>query len=299
MCDVNEAAPTATVHSADRLLQAVERCAAPVCVGLDPVFERLPGSVRSVIDVPEARTESIDRFTVDVLDAIAGHVPVVKFQSACYERYGAAGISVLHHGMAHASALGLEVILDAKRGDIGVTAEHYSASSRLGGADWTTVSPYLGFDPLDSFLADGRGAFVLIRTSNPDSDAVQSLRLEDGRTVAEAMADQLVDAGAASVGTLGYSCLGAVVGATKGADHVALRARMPQQLFLVPGFGAQGAGLDDVLDCFNADGRGAIVTSSRGIIYAAAEDDTNWTHAVSDAAAAFADQFGRATGLRS
>ena len=296
---MNDAAPTATAHSADRLLQAIDRCAAPVCVGLDPVFERLPKAVRSVIDVPEARIESIDRFTVGVLDAIAEHVPVVKFQSACYERYGAAGIAVLHHGMEHAAALGIEVILDAKRGDIGLTAAHYSASARLGGADWTTVSPYLGFEPLDSFLDEGRGAFVLVRTSNPDSDAVQSLELKDGRTVAEAMADLLVEAGAASIGELGYSCLGAVVGATKGADHVALRARMPNQLFLVPGFGAQGAGLDDVLDCFNADGRGAIVTSSRGIIYAAKDDDRDWAAAVADAAASFADQFGRATGLRS
>ena len=299
MCSVNDSSSTVTVHSADRLLQAIDLRAAPVCVGLDPVYERLPKAVRSVVDLPEARIESIDRFTVEVLDAIAEHVPVVKFQSACFERYGAAGISVLHHGMAHASSLGLEVILDAKRGDIGVTAEHYSASSRLGGADWTTVSPYLGFNPLASFLEEERGAFVLVRTSNPDSDDVQSLKLDDGRTVAEAMADLLVEAGDGFIGSHGYSSLGAVVGATKGADHVALRARMPRQLFLVPGFGAQGAGLDDVLECFNSDGRGAIVTSSRGIIYAGEGDDSNWAHAVSDAAASFSRQFGEATGLRS
>jgi orotidine-5'-phosphate decarboxylase len=74
---------------------------------------------------------------------------------------------------------------------------------------------------------------------------------------------------------------------------------MPQQLFLVPGYGAQGAGLDDVLKCFNTDGRGAIVTSSRGVIYAAETDDRNWASAVADAAAAFADELGRAAGLRS
>jgi orotidine-5'-phosphate decarboxylase len=299
MCPVNDTSTTGHNHPADRLLQAVERCAAPVCVGLDPVLERLPKAVRSAVDLPESHVQSIKQFSMDVLDAIAPHVPVVKFQSACYERFGAAGIEALHHSMAKAADLGLQIILDAKRGDIGLTVEHYAASSRLSGADWTTVSPYLGFNPLRPFLDGGQGAFVLIRTSNPDSDSVQSLTLADGRTVAESMADQLAEAGSADLGTTGYSNLGAVVGATKGADHVALRARMPQQLFLVPGYGAQGAGLDDVLKCFNTDGRGAIVTSSRGVIYAAETDDRNWASAVADAAAAFADELGRAAGLRS
>ena len=299
MCRVNDTETTGHNHPADRLLQAIERCAAPVCVGLDPVLERLPLSVRAEVDLPEANIEAISRFSVEVIEAISPHIPVVKFQSACYERFGSAGIRVLHHAMDKAASLGMQVILDAKRGDIGLTVEHYAASSRLGGSDWTTVSPYLGFNPLRPFLGSGSGAFVLVRTSNPDSDAVQSMMLADGRTVAQAMADQLAQAGEGDLGASGYSNLGAVVGATKGADHVALRARMPQQIFLVPGYGAQGAGLDDVLECFNPDGRGAIITSSRGVIYAGDVDDPSWSTAVADAAAAFAADIGQAVGLRS
>src|SRR5262249_2518895 len=119
-------------------------------------------------------------------------------------------------------------------------------SSPVGGADALTVSGYLGPDTIEPFLKPGHGAFVLVRTSNPGSDAVQSLPLADGRTIAEMMADHVAALGATRRGKRGLSDVGAVVGATKAADAASLRKRMPDQIFLVPGYGAQGGRLDDV-----------------------------------------------------
>src|SRR5690606_4930248 len=141
---------------------------------------------------------------------------------------------------------GLSVIADGKRGDIGISSAHYAAAFLRGphAADALTVNAYLGADGLQPFIdaaaEEGRGLFALVRTSNPGGDARQGLPLRDGRTVGEAVADMVAGAGAAHVGGSGCSLLGAVVGATKPADARSLRERMPQQLFLVPGFGAQG-----------------------------------------------------------
>ena len=116
--------------------------------------------------------------------------------------------------------------------------------------------------------------------ATPAATPLQGLKLTDGRTVAEAVADQVAELGERSVGERGYSLLGAVVGATKPADAVALRKRMPKQFFLVPGYGAQGGGADDVRACFNPDGTGALITASRSVIYASGSGSGNWTDAV-------------------
>jgi orotidine-5'-phosphate decarboxylase len=138
----------------------------------------------------------------------------------------------------------------------------------------------------------------LVRTSNPGGDAIQNLQLKDGRTVSQAVGELIAHIGSQHIGTRGYSSLGAVVGATKREDAARLRQIMPQQMFLVPGYGAQGAGLDDVLPCFKPDGAGAIITASRSVIYAFKQDDPHWINSVADAAAKFAEEIGRAVGLR-
>ena len=284
---------TATTHPADRLVRAVQDRRAPVCVGIDPVLERLPSAVAA-----GTPAESIERFTIQLLDSIAGLVPCVKFQSACYERYGAEGVGVLEACMAHARALGLHIVFDAKRGDIGLSNQHYAAAFHRTEADWITLNGYLGIDSLDPYLASGHGAFVLVRTSNPEGTVFQDGMMSDGRTVADALADLVVQTDERHVGASGYSSLGVVVGATQGGAHRRLRDRMGRQIFLVPGYGAQGAGLDDVLELFHADGLGAVITASRSIIYAAAADDPSWAAAAADAAGAMADELGRAVGLR-
>jgi len=271
-------------HFADRFLEAARAKGAPVCVGLDPVLARLPVSI--LRDDPG---EAIFRFCNGVLEAVAPHVPAVKPQSACFERFGPSGLTALYRVISHAKAKGLIVILDAKRGDIGTTAAHYAAASiGPGRADAVTVNAYLGADGFEPFIdvarQTGHGLFALVRTSNPGSDATQSPRLEDGRTVAELVADQVAAAGDTLLGESGYSAVGAVVGATKPADAASLRARMPRQLFLVPGFGAQGGTADGVKGCFNADGQGAIITASRSVLYAYEQAGGSWMAAIEKAA---------------
>ena len=285
-------------HAADRLLDRIARAGAPICVGLDPVAEKLPAALRPASG-DAAAADAVERFSIGVLDAVRGIAPAVKVQAACFERHGPAGAAAIARVLSHAAAAGFEVILDFKRGDIGVSADHYAASARGPfAARWTTVSAYLGTDSITPFLAPGHGAVALVRTSNPSGDAVQSLGLADGRTVAEAVADLVAAAGAPHVGAGGFSSLGAVVGATKRADAAALRARMPAQIFLVPGYGAQGGGVDDVLPCFHADGRGAIVTASRSVIYAFDAGDRDWAGAVRLAAERFRDEIAAGLGVR-
>ena len=216
-------------HPADHLIDRVTTLAAPVCVGIDPVMERLP---RSITAAGGGEPQAIGAFAIAVCDAVAAHVPCVKFQSACFERYGSRGVAALEQAMQHARELGLIVILDAKRGDIGISAQHYAAAAfeqPTCSADWATVSPYLGTDSIEPFLERG-GVFALVRTSNPSGDAVQRVTLGTGETMAEHVARVMAQTGAAYVGASGYSALGAVVGATKADEIAALRAAMPQQV---------------------------------------------------------------------
>ena len=275
-------------HFADRLLAACRDKGAPVCVGLDPVVDKMSSSLRALHPAT-----ACGRFCTAVIDAVADVVPCVKPQSACFERYGGAGFGAMMQVIEHARRRGLLVIVDAKRGDIGISAAHYAVA--FAAADAITVSPYLGDDAVQPFVdaaaKRGGGLFVLVRTSNPGSDALQTLQLTDGRSVGDAVADMVVKLGDGHVGRSGYSHVGAVVGATKPADAAALRRRMPRQLFLVPGFGAQGGTADDVRACFKDDGQGALVTASRSVIYAyAADGEGTWTQAVTRAAVDLRDQ---------
>ena len=268
-------------HFADHLLDRIRTLDAPICVGFDPVYERLPADLCDRVAADGGtELEAIVGFAAQVFDRIVRYAPCVKVQSACFERYGAAGVEACEFIMEQGRALGLIVILDAKRGDIGTSAAHYAAATlgdaadEMSTADAVTVNSYFGIDGLTPFLNTaaerGKGVFTLVRTSNPGGDAIQGLRLEDGRTVAEAVGGVVAEIGDEPryLGDSGYSLLGAVVGATKPADAARLRQIMPRQIFLVPGFGAQGGGEEGVRACFHDDGTGAIITASRSIIYA-------------------------------
>jgi orotidine-5'-phosphate decarboxylase len=273
------------------LLQAIAEKGAPVCVGLDPVVDRLPAGL-----VGNA-TERIESWCMGVLEAVVAYTPAVKPQLACFERYGSQGYAVYERVVSAAKGLGLLVIADGKRGDIGLSSAHYAAGLLAGenAADALTVNAYLGADGLEPFadaaLAAGAGLFALVRTSNPGGDALQGLQLADGHTVSQAVGQIVAELGASRpgyVGASGYSLLGAVVGATKAGEVAALRELMPRQLFLVPGFGAQGGGPDDVKACFKPDGTGAIITASRSVIYAhEKEAGVDWRIAVRDAVSGF------------
>jgi len=312
-------------HFADRLLAACKDKRSPVCVGLDPVFEKLPAEVRKGDDDDLAAPDSsafekramvLHDYCSTVIDVIADHVPCVKLQSACFERYRTIGVEVYHELVQQARDAGLIVIGDCKRGDIGISADHYAAGclsdaprelmrrdEPAAGADALTINAYFAADGIDPFTkvckAQQKGLFALVRTSNPSGDAIQSLKLANGDTVAEAVAKIIAQLGSAEglVGKSGYSALGAVVGATKAADAKRLRELMPQQIFLVPGFGAQGGSADDVKACFKSDGQGAIITASRSVIFAYEKDTSvRWSKAIEKAAIAMKQEVNAAIG---
>lgn len=273
---------------ADRLAARVARTGAPTCVGLDPVFDKLPAAVRAEHWEPVA---AIRAFCHAVIRASADHAAAIKFQSACFERYGAPGFAAMRELISEAAGAGLAVVLDAKRGDIGISAEHYAAATASMGAHAITANAYLGLSTIEPYLAAGLGVFILVRTSNPDSDAVQSLKLSDGRTVAEMMADYASTLGEKHIANCGLSNVGAVVGATKAEDAAALRRRMPRQIFLVPGYGAQGGTKEDIrrmLAGRTATDGSILVTASRSVIYPGKAEDADWKAAIEAAASTFA-----------
>ena len=286
-----------TAHFSDVLAAAIDRTNSVACIGLDPVIEKIPAAVTSHHQDP---VEAISEFCKGVLEAVAPHVGVVKPQSACFERYGQAGVAVLRRVVQAAHERGLVVILDAKRGDIGVTAEHYARAAFGGaqgspahGADSITLNGYMGPDTIEPFLTDvRRGVFVLVRTSNPGSDAVQAQKLADGRTVAEMVADMVATLGAARKGACGLSDVGAVVGATKSAEAAALRKRMPDAVFLIPGYGAQGGTIEDIRPALreartksSAASMGVLVNASRSVLYPkGGMDASDWRRPIEDAA---------------
>ena len=283
--------PATTFHAADALCARVAKVGSATCVGLDPVIDRLPTSLAPANASDNGQcARAIESFSLGVLSAVATEAAAVKIQAACYERFGAEGYAAMGRVLAAARASGLAVVLDFKRGDIGISAEHYAASARATGSHWTTINAYLGNDGIAPFLAEGHGAFALVRTSNPSGDALQTLPLADGRTVAEAVADMVSALGAASIGASGFSALGAVVGATKRDEIASLRARMPHTIFLVPGYGAQGGTADDVRACFTAPQQGALITASRSVIYPKAAAGVSWEQSIRDAARIFADE---------
>lgn len=287
-------------HFADRLFAAVARKRSRLCVGLDPRLDLLPP------DLAGEPAERVERFCQHICAAVEPYAAAVKPQAAYFELLGPAGMACLQRVMCFARELGLLVILDAKRGDIGSTAEAYAqAYLGRGGAgacpaDAITVNAYLGYDgvgPFEDMAHEyGTGLFVLVKTSNPGSGQLQDLKLESGLTVYQHMADLVAQWGQDLVGESGYSSLGAVVGATYPEQLKELRARVPQVSFLVPGYGHQGATAADVAAGFDKQGLGAIVNSARGIIYAYRKREGGFAEAAAEAAREARDELNDAIG---
>lgn len=274
------------MNSADRLIERIIKTANPSVIGLDPVITEIPDCYklgREAKDDFVAEAELIFEFNRDIIETVYKYVPAVKPQSAFYEKYGSAGIKALEKTAAYAKSKNLIVIEDAKRNDIGNTANAY-AEAHLGKvclingetvpsiqSDFLTVTPFLGSDGVEPFIKacelHKKGVFVLVRTSNKSAFEIQDALTDKGITVSEALAEYVSAVSERCVGKSGYSSVGAVVGATYPEQARALRKIMPKSIFLVPGYGAQGGSAKDVLPCFNEDGLGAIVNSSRGILY--------------------------------
>lgn len=268
-------------HFGDKLISVSEQKQSVLVVGLDPQIELLPRSLRGSSNKDVA--DSIIEFNKIIIDAVAPSVAAIKPQLAYYEVFGSAGIFALEETIKYAKAKGLLIINDAKRGDIGPTAEAYAkaflSDSPMSG-DAVTVNPFLGSDGIIPFVqqtSQAKGLFVLLKTSNPSSSELQDLRLESGELVYEQVASLLKQLSKGTVGTSGFSSVGAVVGATYPDIAKQLRQDLPETLFLVPGYGAQGGNVQDLKNVFNADGNGAVISSSRAIIYSyMAERPEDW-----------------------
>lgn len=247
-----------------------------VCLGIDPRPHGHPSTHPEAHGGDPAKVAlAVVAYVRTVLDATEDLIACAKPQSAFFEALGVPGVIALAQVLADLRDRGIPAILDAKRGDVGSTAEAYAAAYLADGvfsADALTVNPYLGFETLEPFLdaavAGDRGVFVLVKTSNPGSGDLQDVATADGRRVFERVADGL----AARAERLphdadGYTALGAVAGATYATELAELRARLPRSLLLVPGFGAQGGTANDAARAFDAAGLGAVVSASRTLLY--------------------------------
>ena len=274
--------------SFERLVEDNRKKQNPTVAGLDPKLDYIPDYIKDIAFDRYGRTldgaaEALFQFNKGLIDSLCDIVPAVKPQAAYYEMYGWQGVRTLERTIAYAKEKGMFVITDGKRNDIGATMQAYAAA-HLGvtdvagesvaafGADALTVNGYLGTDGIKPLLeickADDKGIFVLVKTSNPSSGELQDRILDDGKTVYRTMGNMCEQWGSIDVGESGYSCVGAVVGATYSAQLGELRGALPHTFFLVPGYGAQGGGAADVAPAFDKMGRGAIINSSRGIMCA-------------------------------
>jgi orotidine-5'-phosphate decarboxylase len=287
-------------HFADRLTAAIHAKGNSVCVGLDPRWDSLPQAIqhRHGASTLEAAAAAFEEFCTRIIEIVGPLVPVVKPQSAFFEACGPAGLAALQRIIRAARERGLIVILDGKRNDIASTATAYADAAFAGvalagavqpvwDADALTVNPYLGRDAVEPFLASarrsGRGVFVLVRTSNPGAGLFQDLECQ-GRPVFLHVAEAVGKWASENVGRCGFGDVGAVVGATYPAELAAVRQLIPNVLLLIPGFGAQGAGAADTAPGFRRDGQGAIINSSRAILFPFSPDDPAWESAVEAAA---------------
>ncbi len=274
----------------DRLIEKIKQTDNPSVVGLDTNFDYLPDELRAGVADLRGAAQAIAEFNRNVIDNICDIVPAVKVQIAYYEMYGVEGMKAFAETLAYASKKGMYVMTDAKRNDIGATAECYAkaylgktfvngASETAFDSDFLTVNGYLGSDGIVPFLKwmkeRDKGIFVLVKTSNPSSGELQDMRLSDGKTVYEYMGQLVEEWGKNCRGKYGYSDVGAVVGATHPAQAEILRKQMPHTFFLIPGYGAQGGTARDLKVCFDADGMGGIVNSSRGILCAYRQEKYN------------------------
>jgi orotidine-5'-phosphate decarboxylase len=253
-----------------------------VCVGLDPEPAKFPARFAGDGD-------AVFAFCRDIVDATAPHVCCFKPQIAHFAALGAEDALQRLIAHVHAAHPGIPVILDAKRGDIGSTAQHYAAEAfDRYGADAVTANPYLGRDSVQPFLdrAD-RGVVILCRTSNPGAADLQDLAVSDGRPLYQHVAGMV-----AREWNGNGNCM-LVVGATWPEQLRDVRAITGDDLpFLVPGVGAQGGDVEAVVrNARAADGTGLVISSSRAILYASTGDD--YAEAAATAALALRDEINR------
>ncbi len=270
------------MNFADQLAAAVRSKGNACVLGLDPRPDLFPQALKPKTGNAKDIAKQILSFHRTLIDIAAKKIAVVKPQIAFFESYGVPGYECYLETISYAHSKGLLVIGDVKRGDIGSTAEAY-AQAHLGKgnecADAITVNPLFGSDGVKPFLdlakSNNKGIFFLVQTSNPSSSEIQGLALSNGETVSEKIAALVSKWGSELLGSSGYSSAGAVVGATHPKALANLRKKLSQNWLLLPGYGAQGAKASDLAAAFDKNGLGALVSSSRAVLYAYNEKPGN------------------------
>jgi orotidine-5'-phosphate decarboxylase len=270
----------------DRVIARMRALKHPLCVGLDPYLDRIPAPFRrgTMSPLQPETAQAIEEFCCRTIDLIHSDVAIIKPQASLFERLGWRGWQALERVIQHARAAGLLVLLDAKRGDIADTAigyaQAYLSIEAPCAVDAMTVSPYLGPESIAPFVTEAqeaeRGVVVLVRNSNSDSSVYQSAKTAGGPFFT-IVASSLARWQAFLPGKdTGWSSLGVTVAATHAADTEKIRDALPQALFLVLGYGAQGASARDAVRGFRrgpAGLEGGMVSSSRPILFPNAAPD--------------------------
>jgi orotidine-5'-phosphate decarboxylase len=269
---------SATTCNIDKLFEAVaER--GPVCVGLDTSPDYIPEDERRKY---ANDAEAVLAFNKTIIEETAPYAACFKVQIAYYEALGLAGLGAYAETLRAVRSKGRPVIADIKRGDIADTARQYAKAHFAGEfeADFVTLSPYMGMDSIEPWLAyaesAGKGAFVLMRTSNKGMRDFEYLEVTTNNTNNEnepkrlynAVGDKLRELAAAHRGVHGYGAFGAVVGCTEREEAAEIRRRYGDLFFLIPGYGAQGGAAGDAALLLR-DGNGGVVNASRSILKAA------------------------------
>jgi orotidine-5'-phosphate decarboxylase len=285
----------------DRVADAVDLKRSQLLVGLDPRPELLPVELRGETHLSRgAAADAVSRFCCGLVDAVAPYVVGVKPQLACFETLGADGLRAFEEVCDYARAANLLVLADGKRGDIGSTARAYADAylerqdDEPARVDALTISPYLGSDSIEPFVAAcrraGTGIFCLVKTSNAGSADLQDATLSDGRPLWHHVAELVNGWGRELTGERGLSSVGAVVGATYPRAVAEARRLMPQAILLLPGVGAQGATPADVARAFTSGPASALVPVSRSVIYAFRVDGADWRKAAAAESARLREQ---------
>lgn len=275
-------------NAMDNLIDKIKQTNNPTVMGVDPRYEFIPKCITSKYpETLEGVSKAIIEFNQKLIDEVCDIIPAVKVQVAFYEMYGIPGMIAFEETCKYAKQKGMVVIADIKRGDIGTTAAAYSSAflgkTKIGDKeeslydiDFVTLNPYMGIDSTKPFIDDcikyGKGAFVLVKTSNPSSGELQDLKLENGKEIYREVASLVEKWGEELRGEYGYSSISAVVGATYPKQLEELRNEATHTYFLIPGYGAQGGKAGDIALGFDKKGLGGIINASRSLMCAYKSD---------------------------
>ncbi len=272
----------------DKLIDRIRETNNPTVIGIDPKYDMIPECIKNKYEQNmEGVAKAIEEFNKALIDATFDIIPAVKINIAFYEMYGLEGMKVFEETCKYAKEKGMLVMADIKRGDIGSTSKAYSNAflgrtqigekeEKIYDVDFVTLNPYMGIDSVKPFIEDckkyNKGAFIIVKTSNPSSGDLQDLKLENGEEVYTRVAKLVEEWGEDLRGKYGYSSISAVVGATYPKQLKDLRKTAPHTFFLIPGYGAQGGKAEDIALGFDSNGIGGIVNSSRGLMCAYKSD---------------------------